>query len=160
MNLWTKRFIVLFGAGILCLVGQYFRGSWWPGLTWPFSCVQVKTQFLTYCAPTHINTLGLPFIVAGEVLFVIALLLIFANELGFRRWWHFSRWFIPITALFLVYCTPIALPVNSFIYTDKVVDLLGFYIYVPITLAIIVISHTWHKESLPIGPGIQIETKD
>jgi hypothetical protein len=105
-------------------------------------------------------SLGWPLIVGAKVLFASAIVLIFSNELGFRRWWHFSRWFIPIAILFLIYCTPIALPVNSFIYTDKVVDMLGFYLYIPITVAIIVISRIWHKESSPATPGIQIETAE
>ena len=109
MKFWWNRVAVFLVAGVLYLVGQYFRGYWFPNFTWPFSCQEIHFGTSVYCNPIYLETLGWPLIVAGEFLALVGVVLLFANERGFRAWLKFSLYYIPIAAALTLWIFPLHL---------------------------------------------------
>lgn len=101
MNLWYKKISVFAAAGVVYLVGQYFRGVWFNP-AWPSACQEIHSGSMVYCNSPYLDTLGWPLIDLGQMLAIVAIILLFANAATFRKWLKFSLFYIPI-AVGLVY---------------------------------------------------------
>ncbi len=136
MKNWIQKILVLIGAGVVYVVGQYFRGYWWPDLTWPFSCSKVVSGAVTYCDSYIRDPLQLawPLIAAGEIFAIVGVILLFANVSGLRAWWKLSIWYVPIVALFLAFAAPLPLfPVVAPMSRESLVWIFGV-VYIVLSL--------------------------
>ena len=98
MKNWKFKIFFLLFAGVVFLTGQYFRGVWIENLPIDI-CLHSENIQSSSCNWQYFNSLGLPLITAGQLLAIVGVIVLFANELGFRRWWRVGRWYIPIAAL-------------------------------------------------------------
>jgi|GEM_PF-6240300 len=105
----TQKLAILVGASVFYIIGQYFRGYWWPNFTWPFPCKEIVSGNISYCDPFYLNSIGWPLIAAGEIFAIVGVMLLFANAAGFRAWRTVSVWFIPVAALFVIFAAPFPL---------------------------------------------------
>lgn len=136
MKIREYKFYFIAVAIALYFVGQYFRGFWWPNFTWPFPCDVIVFGENSYCDPIFLDTLGWPLIAAGKVLAIAGIIVFFANESGFRAWWRFSRWYIPVIAVIIIFFFPLPIfPVVAATRRDTAVVFFGA-IYILITLGI------------------------
>jgi hypothetical protein len=105
MRNWIQKLAVFIIAGVAYLIGQYFRGYWWPNVTWPFSCARVVSGATSYC-DSYVRdpfNLAWPLIAAGKILAVIAVILLFANAAGRRAWLKMSLIYVPFTIIATVH---------------------------------------------------------
>lgn len=117
-------------AGVFYMTGQFFSDPTQFGY-----CVGDQ-NIGELCTAQHAVRVGWPLIEVGEIFFVVAIILLFATTTAWRKWSKFSLWFVPLSALFLIYGTPINLALGQ-IETVDVTRWLG-YIYIFITLLIVV----------------------
>ena len=143
MNLWYKKASLFIVSGVVYIVGQYFRGFWWPYLTWPFPCHIITFGTSTYCDPLYLETLGWPLITLGQMLAIVALILLFADAISFRKWLKFSYWFVPIAALIVILVFPIPMPLGTALSRERAVYNFG-ELYAIITFGILL----WHSFSV------------
>ena len=99
-----KRFIlerggVFLTAAVVYLIGQYYRGVWFVGADVRSFCSSYFENGNLYCNSPYIDTLGYPLIAAGEFLAVVAVVLLFAGERGFRAWLKLSAWYLPLAVI-------------------------------------------------------------
>ncbi len=102
MNLWYKKISVFVTAGLVYLTGQYFRGVWFVNTNLQGFCRSYLENGKIYCNSPYLDTLGWPLIDLGQMLAIVAVILLFANAATFRKWLKFSLFYIPI-AVGLVY---------------------------------------------------------
>lgn len=102
-SLRTSSYVLL-SAGVLYLVGQYFQGDW--PQHFPVLCLYKESAQGAYCNWPYLD-IGLSFIAAGEIFFIVGIILLFANEVGLRRWWRVSRWYVPIATAFIAIAGPL-----------------------------------------------------
>ena len=107
MNLWYKKSFVFVVAGITHLVGQYFRGVWFLGGVIPNVCGHAEFGGVPFCNSPYLDTLGWPLIDLGQMLAVVALILLFANAATFRKWLKFSLFYIPVVIILDLLIYPI-----------------------------------------------------
>ncbi len=138
MKLWYKKSSLFILAGISYLVGQYFRGEWWPFFTWPFKCNMITSGTAMYCDPKYMDTLGFPLIVLGQTLAIVALILLLANESAFRKWLHFSYWYVPVATILSFMMYPAHTPLGGEVSISQGVYLFGRP-YVLITAGIVIL---------------------
>ncbi|OGG48490.1 hypothetical protein A3G63_01495 [Candidatus Kaiserbacteria bacterium RIFCSPLOWO2_12_FULL_52_8] len=99
MMLWYKKITVFIAAGVVYLIGQYFRGMWFVDTNFPNICRSYIQSGKTYCNSPYLDTLGWPLIDLGQMLGVVAIILLAANAETFRKWVKFSLYYIPIVVL-------------------------------------------------------------
>ena len=104
MNLRYKKILVFVLAGIVYLTGQYFRGVWFNP-AWPLTCQEIHSGSIVYCNSPYLDTLGWPLIDLGQMLALIAVILLAANARTFRKWLKFTVFYIPIAVVldYLIY---------------------------------------------------------
>lgn len=144
MNLWLKKISLLPFAGIIYLLGQYLRGLW-------FQHLAVFDYFLNpcrysvdgagvFCNSPYLET-GFTLIAAGEMLAIVGIIILFANERGWRAWLKFSYFFVPIAAFIVIFLSPMPLfPIVPPVSREVVTFVLG-YVYILITLVIVAACH-------------------
>jgi hypothetical protein len=142
MNLWYKKISVFAVAGVVYLVGQYYRGVWFLGSNIPNVCGHAEAGGVPFCNSPYLETLGWPLILLGQILAIVALIMLFTNAAIFRRWLKFSAWFVPIAALIVIFVFPVPMPLGAELSREGAVRLFGG-LYVIITAAIILFS--WFK---------------
>ncbi len=133
MKNWIKKISVLVGAGVVYLVGQYFRGVWFEHL--PINlCLYSEGSNRAYCNWPYFETLGLPLIAVGEIFAIVGVILLFANASGLRAWWKLSIWYVPIVALFVIFAAPLPLfPVVAPMSRESLVWIFGV-VYIVLSL--------------------------
>lgn len=109
INTSLKRLGVLIVAGIVYLVGQYFRGVWFLGSAFPNVCGNASADGVPFCNSLYLDTFGWPLITAGQFLAVIGIVLLFATESTWRKWLKFSLFYVPISAALIFWIYPINL---------------------------------------------------
>jgi hypothetical protein len=139
MKIWMKKIFFLAASGVVYLVGEYLRGVWFENL--PINpCQYSIDQQGIFCNSPYVD-IGFAFMAAGQVFAIIGIILLFANEKGFRAWWRFSRWYVPIVAFIVIFLSPIvlfhSLMLSSSISRERVVYDFGA-IYILVTLFIII----------------------
>ena len=98
MKNWKFKIFFLLFAGTIFLIGQYFHGDWFADF--PMNvCKYYMSSDEIRCLSPYDDTLGYPLITAGQMLAIVGVIVLLANELGLRRWWRVGRWYIPIAAL-------------------------------------------------------------
>lgn len=104
MNLWYKKISLFVIAGVVYLVGQYFRGVWFQHF-FINPCRYSTDNWGVFCNSPYVETFGFPLIALGQMLAIIAVILLFANASAFRSWLKFSAFYIPIAVIldFLIY---------------------------------------------------------
>ena len=136
MNTWIKKPLIFVVAGALYLVGQYFRGMWFVHTNIVRFCRSYVENGKTYCNSPYINNLGWPLIIAGEYFAAIGLILLLANERGFRRWLWTSIVYIPVAFGLILWIYPLHTPLGGVAPYAQGVRLFG-NIYILITLGIV-----------------------
>ncbi|MHB8860627.1 MAG: hypothetical protein ACYC48_02735 [Minisyncoccota bacterium] len=137
MNLWYKKSSIFVIAGVVYLVGQYFRGVWFLGSMIPNVCGDARFGGVVFCNSPYLDTLGWPLIDLGQMLAVVALILLFANAATFRKWLKFSLFYIPIVVVLdlLIY------PIRFFSLSPELTYSQGVYpfgdLFIIITLGIV-----------------------
>lgn len=134
-----QKSLVLLGAVILYVLGQYFRGYWWPNFTWPFRCAHVISGATLYCNPYVRDPLRLawPLIAAGEILAIVSLIVLFADRGGFRKWGWMSLVYLPVSTIIVGSIGPHpATWVTAYVSPEHATWLLG-YGYILLTLAVV-----------------------
>jgi len=121
MNLWYKKSIVFVLAGISYLVGQYFRGVWWPMITWPFPCQEIHSGSIIYCNSPYLDTFGWPLITLGSMLAIVAVILLIANERAWHTFLRFSYWYVPSIAIIVIFVFPISMPLGTFLSRERAI---------------------------------------
>ncbi|HEY4523066.1 MAG TPA: hypothetical protein VJK73_01705 [Candidatus Paceibacterota bacterium] len=150
MSLSYKKSLVIIVAGLVYLAGQYFRGAWFPHLTWPFPCHEITFGTSTYCDAAYLETLGWPLITLGQMLAIVWFLIWLANERTYRLWLKVSAVYIPTAVIlsFLIYPirfapgTPIS-PVSYGIYPFGA-------LYILITLVVVLIGWWRGRRAKPV----------
>ncbi len=112
MSLRFKKTLVFVIAGLAYLAGQYFRGVWFLSTGIQSFCQPYLENGKTYCNSPYLNTLGWPLIMLGQMLALLALVLLFADARSFRRWLRFSRVYVPIAAVIIVLVFPVPMPLG------------------------------------------------
>ena len=112
MSLRFKKALVFVVAGLAYLAGQYFRGVWFLGSVVPNVCGYAMSDGVRFCNSPYLNTLGWPLIMLGQMLALVALVLLFADARSFRRWLRFSRVYVPIAAVIIVLVFPVPMPLG------------------------------------------------
>jgi len=137
MNLWYKKASVFVVAGVVYLAGQYFRGAWFVSNNLQSFCRPLIENGKTYCNSPFLNE-GLALIDLGQMLVIVAVILLFANATTFRKWLKFSIFYIPIVIVldYLIY--PISfMPSSAPATYSQGVYPFG-WLYVFITLGIVI----------------------
>ena len=106
MNTWIQKLSILVSAGIVYLVGQYLRGTWFENFP-VNSCRYVTDAQGTYCYSPYLDT-GLALIAAGEILAIVGVILLFANATGLRRWLWLSLFYVPLAVIIAIWFVPTA----------------------------------------------------
>lgn len=111
MNLKYKKALVFVLAGVVYLAGQYFRGMWFVNTNLQSFCRPYLENGKTYCNSPYLNQ-GFALIALGQILALIAVILLFANAETFRKWLKFTVWYIPIAVIldYLIYPVSFGLP--------------------------------------------------
>ena len=135
MNLWYKKISVFVVAGVVYLAGQYFRGVWFNP-SWPSPCQEIHSGSVVYCNAPYLDTLGFPLIFLGQMLAIIAVILLFANADTFRKWLKFSLFYIPIVILLDLWIYPLRFPPGPVASYEQGVYPFG-WLYVLITVGIV-----------------------
>ncbi|HCR52591.1 TPA: hypothetical protein DIV48_03030 [Candidatus Kaiserbacteria bacterium] len=136
MNLRYKKALVFVLAGVVYLVGQYFRGVWFNP-SWPFPCQEIHSGSIVYCNAPYLDTLGWPLIALGQMLAIVAVVLLFANAVTFQKWLKFSAFYIPIAVVLDLLIYPIRFsPLTPVLTHSQGVYPFG-WLYVLITFGIV-----------------------
>ena len=136
MKMWTKKISFLITAGVVYLLGEFLSGVW----LFASFCQPYAENGKIYCNSPYLD-IGFAFIAVGQVLAIVGIILLFANTDGFRAWWRFSRWYVPIAAIIIIFFTPVALfsslMLSSVIPRDRAVYDFGA-IYILVTLILVI----------------------
>ena len=120
MKLARSKFYVFIVVGVIYFIGQYLRGFWFPLITWPFHCYLIHSGTTIYCDPISLDT-GFTLISLGQWSLLVAAVLLFANERGFKRWLKFSYFYIPILLIIVFAVFPVAMPVGTSLSSESAV---------------------------------------
>ena len=106
MNLWYKKASVFVVAGIVYLIGQYFRGAWFVDTNFQSFCHPYLENGKMYCNSPYIETLGWPLIDFGQMFVIVAVILLLMDAETFRKWFKFSIFYIPIAIILTLWMYP------------------------------------------------------
>ena len=148
MKLWIKKLLISVIAGLTYLAGQYFRGVWLVNVPIRTFCHAYLENGRFYCNSPYINTLGWPLITLGEVFAVIAVIVLFANERGLRKWFRFSLVYLPLAAVLSIYLSSLRFPLGSTIQLWGPVRFFGI-IYALITAGIVLYAKVRRPDPAP-----------
>ncbi|MDP2652000.1 MAG: hypothetical protein Q8O94_02600 [bacterium] len=101
MNLWYKKALVFVLAGISYCAGFFFSDPTKFGF-----CSGLQSGSYICRVPGAIN-IGWPLIDLGQMLVIIAIILLFASASAFHAWLKFSAFYIPITVILVLLIYPI-----------------------------------------------------
>lgn len=107
MNFLNRNLPVFVTAGFIYLTGFFVSN---PGR---FGYCAGSADASRLCSIAWGFNFGLPLLAAGEALAIVAVILLFSNDEGWRRWLHFSKWYVPIAVLVVALLFPIALPLDA-----------------------------------------------
>jgi hypothetical protein len=96
MRLAAKKIAAPFSAAVIYILGKFFGGYW--GMQFSPFCHPYYENGKTYCNSAY-SHLGSLFVIVGEWLFLVAVILLFANERGMRWFFKFSIVYVPVAAL-------------------------------------------------------------
>src|SRR3989338_1376891 len=139
IQLQSKKIFVFVLAGIVYLAGQYFRGAWFPGFTWPLPCNEIVFGSTSYCDPRYLDSLGFPLIALGQMLAIVAVALLLTNADTFRRWLKFTVFYIPAVVLLALWIYPFRIPPGPVVPISQGVYPFG-WLFVIISLVIVLVS--------------------
>ena len=94
----------------------------------------------SYCDPLYIDTLGIPFIIVGEVLTIVGMIILFANADIFRRWLRFSVYYVPIAVLLTLWMYPTLTPLGGVVPISQGARLFGT-LYAILSAGIVIVSY-------------------
>ena len=140
MSLRIKNVSVFVVAGIVYLIGQYFRGVWFLGSTIPNVCGHATDGAGTFCNSPYIEILGWPLIIVGEILTIVGMIMLFANARSWKTWIHFSYWFVPLAALIAIFVFPIPMPLGLELSRVGAIRILGT-LYAILSAGIVIVSY-------------------
>ncbi len=143
MKISIKKLGIFIVAGIIYIVGQYFRGVWFLSTFIPNVCRNSVDDSGVFCNSPYVETLGIPLITAGEILAVVGIILLFANERAWRAWAKFSLVYIPVATVLTLWIFPFKLPPGVEVSLSRGVYDFGV-LYAIITLCIVIFG--WWKE--------------
>lgn len=144
MNLWYKKSSLFVLAGVSYVVGQYFRGVWFQHFSIN-TCRYAVDSWGTFCNSPYLSQ-GYAFILLGEYLAIIAIIMLFTNAVIFHRWLRFSLYYVPIAVVLTFWMYPTTTPLGGVVPISQGVRLFG-WLYIIITVAIIFVSwvRVWMK---------------
>jgi hypothetical protein len=96
MRLAAKKILAPFSAAVIYILGKFLGGYW--GMQFSPFCHSYYENGKVYCNSTY-SHLGDLFVIVGEWLFLVAVILLFANERGTRWFFKFSIVYVPVAAL-------------------------------------------------------------
>ncbi len=137
MSLQYKKVLIFIIAGLTYLAGQYFRGVWFADFTWPLPCHRVFFGATSYCDPQYLDTLGFPLIALGQMLFIVAFVLLLTDAKTFHKWLKFSAFYVPIAVLLDLWIYPIRFVPNTPILTYSQGVYPFGWLYVILTLGVV-----------------------
>jgi hypothetical protein len=156
LGLSATRLLILKGilflaAGILYTDAAFLKGKWFMNVSiylcnfFAFSATRDLAGNASYCLLPYL-TLDNMFQCA-EIVGLAAVVVMFANSTGFRRWLIANLFLFPITAL-LIYTTasePVLFgaPVGF----ENPINFFGFWLYLPVTFVIVALSYIPKKQS-------------
>lgn len=135
MNLRYKKIAVFVLAGVVYLAGQYFRGVWFQNF-FINPCRNSIDNWGVFCNSPYVETFGFPLIALGQMLAIVAVILLLANTDTFRKWLKFSAYYIPIAVVLAYWIYPIRFPPGPVVPISQGVYPFG-WLYVVITLGIV-----------------------
>jgi hypothetical protein len=134
-----RKTSLLVTAGVVYLLGQYLRGQWLLNTKLDFMCHPYMENGKIYCHSLYQNA-GFVFMAAGQVLAIAGIILLFANARGITTCWRFSRWYIPICTLIVIFFFPLPIfPVVAPTGRETAVVVFGS-IYIFVTFCIVLWS--------------------
>lgn len=101
-----------------------------------FGLCQPHYQLGYLCTADAIVNVGWALMTAAQVFVVVGIVMLFANECGWRKWLKFSYWYVPITAVTAIWAFPMPFFMNE-ISRDIAVRDFGIT-YIAITLIIVI----------------------
>lgn len=135
---WCRKIWPFVLAEVLYLIGEYYRGYWFPGSSFRNFCRPYVENGKLFCNSPYVEQ-GFALIAAGKVFLAVAVILLFANAKGFRRWLKFSYFYVPIATILVLWLFPFDLPPGITIPLESGVYDFGF-LYILITLGIVLYS--------------------
>ena len=93
MKYWIQKFLAFFIAGVMYIIGEFFSNPQ------SFGYCQTRPDRNSLCLANTAINIGWPLIAAGEILALVGLILLFANQEGLRKWWWTSLVYVPLSAL-------------------------------------------------------------
>ncbi len=148
MKLWIKKLLIFVIAGFVYTFGQYFRGVWFLNSGLPNTCGHAIFNGIPFCDSPYLDTLGWPLITLGEVLAVVAVIMLFANERGLRKWFRFSLVYLPLAAVLSIYLSSLRLPLGPTIQLWGPVRFFGI-IYALVTAGIVLYARVRRPDPVP-----------
>jgi len=100
MKIWILKITLLLAAGIVYVMGQYYRGPWFENFSVNACRYGVDAQGM-FCNSPFVDT-GLALIAAGQIFAIAGLILLFANKEGLRKWLWMSAAYLPLGALIVL----------------------------------------------------------
>lgn len=98
MKLMIQKGLVLTVAGLVYVLGEYLQGFWFFKTDIPNLCGDSFFDGHRFCDSPYLK-LGVVFVIMSEWLFLVAVILLFANERGTRWFFKFSIVYVPVAAL-------------------------------------------------------------
>jgi|SRR3989344_9517677 len=133
IQLQTKKILVFVLAGVSYGAGLFFSNPAGFGL-----CSGLQTGSYICRVPGAVN-IGWPIIALGQMLAIVAVVLLLANADTFRRWLKFSVLYIPIAVLLALWIYPFRIPPGSVVPISQGVYPFG-WLFVIISLGIVLVS--------------------
>jgi hypothetical protein len=134
-----RKTSLLVTAGAVYLLGQYLRGQWLLNTKLDFMCHPYVENGKIYCHSLYQN-IGFVFMAAGQVLAIAGIILLFANAKAITACWRFSRWYLPISIILIIYLAQnFSVPVRGLVAPQTWIVLFGS-IYIICVLCMVI----WH----------------
>lgn len=122
MKFWMQRLPIFLVAGVVYGLGEWYWHS------------RSTTAMLNF---------GQPLIAAGQILAIVGIILLAANQRALHKWLWFSLVYIPLGALFVVASYPVSGAIFDFSSPPVHNTWLVGYLYILITL--IIVLHGWWR---------------
>lgn len=135
MKNWITKSAMFLFACAAYLFGQYLRGPWFENFPWSSCRNSIDAQGV-FCNSPSVDT-GLVLIAAGEILAIAAVMLLFANKEGMRKWAWASIVYLPVSVLIISSINPNPSGWINFTPSPEHVTWLLGYGYLLLTFAIV-----------------------
>lgn len=133
MTLKYKKILVFVLAGITYGAGFFFSNPARFGF-----CSGSESGSYICRVPGAVN-IGWPLIALGQMLAIIAVILLLANAETFRKWLKVSAFYIPVAVLLVYWIYPLRFPPGPVVPASQGVYPFG-WLYVIITAGIVLVS--------------------